>query len=137
MSESTKECKSCHKVYPATSEFFPAGRNYKGGLKPKCRACYNAEMRNRNKAKRLSEPRFNVKKHTVDTRPVPKLVGILIDEDRLAELEANVKKVQDTAPDDNIWAWRYRRDIGIALKEAAEWQKRYQDLLERAKGPRG
>ena len=33
-----------------------------------------------------------------------------------------------------MWAFRYRRDIGLVIREAVEWEKRYKSLLARTCG---
>jgi hypothetical protein len=39
--EPTKVCKGCREEFPATTEFFLKDASKKGGLRHKCKACFN------------------------------------------------------------------------------------------------
>jgi len=53
-----KTCPRCHKVYPATNEYFYRDSMYKGGLKARCKVCWKEYYKEHAEEKREYGKRY-------------------------------------------------------------------------------
>lgn len=88
--ETMCECRRCHQRFPATTEYFPPEKRARLGVKHICRPCNRDEQRERYaKRNQVRGPWRTDKEPEVEE---VEMVGILIDSQRLAEIERNIEE---------------------------------------------
>ncbi|WP_346938210.1 hypothetical protein [uncultured Clostridium sp.] len=55
----TKECNTCHKLLPCTSEYFHKSKQHSGGYKNQCKKCVSTYMKEYNKTKPNKPYKYN------------------------------------------------------------------------------
>ena len=149
-----KTCPTCKQMFPATTEYFYMSGDY---LNTYCKKCHNkktAEIKRRKREERRKTVALEFVAHKFDQTAISEnekhnkktyferdriikeetgssvRIGTMVDEERSAELKRNILSALDADPGD-LWAWRYRRDIGVLLKECEELRKTRDDLVRR------